>query len=206
MSGALAIAPILAGIVCAVTWRCLRWALRNCGYRHVNTLGCLLVFPLFPFVCFGMFFGVIAVTTYQGLSVTPTVANKSLMFIEVPKQATNVDFRNSLFQGITDAADFTLTESIFMEWMNAQDWEPERFSYEGSMTIVETDANGNETQMTELMGVSVTPVRSLIDSVRESVVVQNGYEYEHVHGPADAVSFVVYDIDTGRVYVQRTTF
>lgn len=141
--------------------------------------------------------------TSSGKGVTADVANASLMTFKVPLGATDVNFRHEYFSGLIDQADFNVDEKLFHEWSKQNGWAPTRFSMRDDG--IHWDVAG-DSQLPDQ--VFVTPVALENESRSDDLDVLNGYYFDDYEKDVfdDSGLTVVYDMDRGRAYIQRTTF
>jgi hypothetical protein len=199
------IAPMFALFVSLIIWGLLKVVRRWNGNRGKSrTSGCAIAAIAFPLLCGLFFIWLPRAMTSSGMDVSVRAANDGLHTISVPEAASDIDFRHSYFSGLTDVAEFTIDESMFLEWMK-----------QSSRSAVEfyTDADGfhwkSETNFKLLDYISVTPVANVIEGHDDDLEVRNGYyfdDYEKSDFGDDSGLTVVYDKDSNRAYVSRTTY
>jgi len=204
MSGIFVIAPLLAFLATLLLWAMIRIAVWWCGngsqLRAIGRATALISFPLF---CVILFLWLPAVMTNSGIGVTARIANERLLTISVPETALEVDYRSAIFSGLTDAADFTVDEAAFLEWMSGNEWTPASF-FSDETGIHWTRDN----RFSSLDIVSVTPVKVMLEGRGGDLDVRNGYYFDDYDKSSsdDSGLTVVYDSDRHRAYVWRTTF
>ena len=187
MSGIVVIAPFYALLTSGAVWLAFRVCRRRFPSVWMSRLGFAIPLLLFPIATVGFFVGITNAMTETGTSATPQVANNALLTFDVPSTATAVDFRHAFFAGTIDEANFTIAEDDFLKWLKSNGWKSRRFS------AGETGYDA----------VWIWPLR--LDG--EHTEIKNGYEYtERDEVDLDAGFNIVYDSDTRRAYVWRTTF
>ncbi|MBX3448607.1 MAG: hypothetical protein KF777_03555 [Planctomycetaceae bacterium] len=202
MSGIVFIAPFLAFLACGAVWLLFRIFRRKFPLVWLSRLGCAIPLMLFPFATVGFFGGLTNAVTKTGTNATPQVANNALLTFDVPSTATAVDFRHAYFSGTIDAANFTIAEEDFLSWLKSKGWKTRKFQAD------ERGFHGAEPSAGETGNDSVwiSPLRLGGDDTGH-IEIKNGYEYiERDEVNLDAGFNVVYDRDTRRAYIWRTTF
>ena len=120
----------------------------------------------------------------------------------MPSTATAVDFRHAFFSGTIDEANFTIAEEDFLSWLKSKGWKSRKFYTDEDgfhWTEPSLDETGDDS-------VWIWPLRLDGDGT-DYIEIRNGYEYtarDKVN--LDAGFNIVYDSDSQRVYVWRTTF
>jgi hypothetical protein len=202
MSGIIFIAPFLAFLACCVLWLAFRISRRRFPSVWMRRLGCATPLLLFPFLTVAFFVGLWNAMTETGTNAVPQVANNVLLTFDVPSTAKAIDFRHAFFSGTIDEANFTISEEDFLGWLDTKGWKSREFY---------TDKNGfhwteSAPEATNDDSLWIRPLRLDDDNTGE-IKIQNGYEYtERDENNLDAGFHIVYDRDTHRAYVRRTTF
>lgn len=204
MSGIIIIAPFLAALTCGGLWLVLQFIRRLCspGERLRRSSVMLLVlfvwFVWFPVATIGYLIGLSHALTDTGTNLTWQAANKVLLTFDLPASAKAVDVYSSLATGLTDAADFTIAEQDFLDWLAKNDWKAREFvSTESGIRWVSPGEQEVDQEF-----VCVSPLNCDHD-----MEVRNGYEYTEIdERNRDAVFDIVYDKQLQRAFVRRTTF
>lgn len=203
MSGLIIIAPLLALIVCFVASELVQFTVQRCWRgapaKSLASLSALIVFPVVAAVLFQW---LPAATTHSGLGVSAQAANEYLMTFDVPPQATNVDYRHSFFDGLTDAADFDISEAEFLKWMADSDRQPHHFS-----TVAYQIRWDDGKTLDRPSAIHVHQVAAQFKHQGE-IEIEQGYYFDDyaARGSVDNGLTVVYDPQKKRAYIWRTTY
>jgi hypothetical protein len=208
MSPIIFVAPLLGFTASLAVWvvhRC--WSRLRRQPHKSSRFVIVLAVMAFPLVCSGIFVWLPWVTIKSGVDVSADVANKHLVTFKVPSDATHVDFRNAVFSGLVDVADFAIDEKRFLAWASSNGWKVHRFSYDGaglqwqeSVENLPKYASGNAGR--------VVPVQSILNRTYDWTEIRNGYYFDDYRERRshDCGLTVMYDLDHSRAYVQQTMF
>lgn len=208
MSGIVITAPILGLLTAAGVWLTARLGAGYFGYdRSKLTIGCVLPLLVFAISTVCCFVWIPAASTHSGVGVSAEVANGHLMTFDLPDEAVNVDFRTCIYDGLTDAAEFDISEDNFLRWMASENRTPERFEIVDD-EIVWSNADANVKYGDSPACAFVTPVSSILDGhTTDEVQVKRGYYFDNYDPLGDDSGLtIVYDISRRRVFMWETTF
>lgn len=143
----------------------------------------------------------VSATQKEGIGVTPGDANDSLSVIDVPTEATDVNYLYAPLR-LLELADFQMKESDFLKWMDRQSWPPRPFATQQSSGIPQWVNGSGSMDFTDTSiafpDTYVYPVKS------EGHVVKNGYHFTDVVEPGFPGITIIYDTDNQRVYVLKS--
>jgi len=171
-----------------------RWTSRTAGQWTALAAGLLVTAALF-----------LPVTNWMTDAVAETVigmdpheAAKRLDFLGLPDHATSdICYRMSPV-GITVLAAFDMPEEEFLAWMKSRNWNVVTFDLSAGRSLIHVPDPDVSFEPV------VYPVRQF--KSRTPLPVKHGYCYftQKADNP-DNTDRVIYDLDSGRVYVQCTT-
>jgi hypothetical protein len=206
MSG-LFIVGVFGGIV---TCGCIHAALRHWTKpkdgRYPAHVGCLPLF-LFPFTFYGCAYLSFVIVNRQGNHATPEQASGALMFFELPSSASDVNYRNNFFNGLTDHADFRISEADFLRWMKENSWHPKEFRSNDAPNEWDRKyewTSGEDSSALDHLMFSIDTIDPEAKSGRSKHVIWNGYYFKE--GVGDRNRRIWYDKDNGRAFVEHSTF
>ena len=202
MSSLFLIAPFFAFLTCIGVWIALRFFVAKNSTNNRRLASCLISVLLFPVVTAGFFVALPLAMSKSGTDATPHIANQALVTFDVPSSATAVDFRHAFFSGTIDEANFSIDEVDFKNWLASNGWK--------SRELV-TDQNGSRWKDSALHDekdneIRVRPIR-LRGTESKYLAIKNGYVFSSQDPRHPDSGFnIVYDKDTNRAYVWRTTY
>ena len=176
MSGALGITS-LSAIGLSVAVYAL--GARVLWQRHPTTgraSAVLAALVLFPVFCVLIWNALFRLTTSEGTGVTPEVANRAAGAVEIPSSARDVNYRSSIFEPVLFRADFTISEPEFLKWARSQGWQ-----------VTEAD-------------------EYLTEPGLDGMAIERGYSCRVPGAAPDAGTSIVFDADSSRAFVIRTTY
>lgn len=176
-------APAFALVASAFLWWGIFRVTRNWHKpAWTSSLGCLLPLLAFPLLTIIIFTTLPAYLTETGTSSTPQEANLHLVFFDVPSTAHDVDYRHAYFSGTIDEANFSIAADDYFAWMSEKNWKPQEFNSSDYVYV-----------------------NRLFSPDTEEIA--NGYRYDdYDEASPDSGFSVVYDKETHRAYMWKTTF
>ena len=188
------------------------WKLMAAGKHHLLHV----VLPAFIFIGLWLSF-LVGVSFHKwylpnyGFGVTPAEANVGgfVSAIGVPEVAEDVDYRVCPAAGALVVLEFQIEEKDFLAWLASKGWEAHRFVREGDRNVWQDSESTLPKFAPKDLPVTVTPVRSYLDGTYQEVEVKEGYysdNYDPEDDYDDSGDTVVYDLETGRTYLRRTTY
>ena len=134
------------------------------------------------------------------IAMDPREGEARLRFVGLPPNTTTDFCYRFSPVGVTILADFNMSEADFLAWMDSRKWKAVEFSFGPNETGIDwTDGAHTYLDMT------VYPVRQY--ESHTPLQVKHGYcFYKSRPDNPDNTVTVIYDLDSGRAYVQHTTY
>jgi hypothetical protein len=204
MSSLLLFAPFFAFISSVVIYYLVRFVVNRSGVaKFAKPISLIAAVSAFIPTTVLFFEQLPAAMTYSGRGVSAAEANSRLVMFKIPTTASNVDFRHAFFNGTTDAADFDIDETEFLQWMTDSRRQPDQFATTEKLAEW---ADGKSHRVH--LPISVTPVSALLERHSGDRQIENGYYFDDSDRDRvdDSGLTIVYDSDQKRVYMWHTTF
>jgi len=220
MSGVVLLVPftfVLALVTTVLIWRPIASRMRAAGHSLLA-----VILPLAIGVGLLALLGYGVLWLYRsryGFGLSSEAANEAGVTLQIPKGAHDVNYRVGFAGGTFAVIDFQITESDFLLWMQAQGWTPSRFVLNDEGDTVWADPGPPFPDYLGLgraagvgsrppLHVTVIPVKSWRNGTHEEIEVKNGYYFDNYEVDVfdDSGDTVVYNMETGRAYVRRTSF
>ena len=162
-------------------------------------------------VVFGIFVfsaqSIIDNSTKIGFGVSTEEANRDLLSFKLPPEATDVNYRNNIWLGTLDVADFTIDEKSFLAWAKKNGWHMKRFITTEREDELQNESLDDSIPSTLLSSPeSVYPTKCFVEEDHDLVDIYNGYHANtYKEENPDFGESITYDLDNSRAYIISTT-